>query len=74
MRPVGDNMGCLAMGSVMFGAVVGASGDAMEERVLSGTRESKKASKKASSQVKARWGRNSKGECALGWRVLKVDG
>lgn len=44
------------------------------ERVLSGTRESKKASKEASSQGKARWEGNSKVEGALGWRVQKVDG
>jgi hypothetical protein len=44
------------------------------ERVLSETRESKKASKEASSQGKARWEGNSKVEGALGWRVQKVDG
>lgn len=40
----------------------------------SGTRESKKASKEADSQGKARWKGSSKVEGALGWRVQKVDG
>lgn len=53
--------------------MVGAS-DAIELRVLSGTRESKKASKAAASQVKGRWEGGLKVESALGWRVQKVDG